>query len=75
MSISWKPCQPISDQYILFGHVHPCNTLTFPTFIAWVFGKLGSGVRRQLPSCVVDDIRRNFPAPDNVYVPFCDTDS
>ena len=49
--------------------------IAYKQFIAWVFGKLGSGVRRQIPSCVVDDIRRNFPAPDNVYVPFCDTDS
>ena len=29
---------------------------------------MGKGVRRVIPSCVVNAIRKEFPAPDGIYV-------
>jgi hypothetical protein len=40
-------------------------------FIAWVYGRLGRRVRRVIPACVVNEIRRRFPNnPDEDYVGF-----
>ena len=39
-------------------------------FISWTYGWLGKDVRKVVPSCVVNKIRRTFPAPDNVYIPY-----
>ena len=39
-------------------------------YVLWKYGKLGSGNRRVVPSCVVLAIRRAYPAPDGVYLGF-----
>ena len=44
--------------------------IAYRQFISWVYGWLGKDVRKVIPSCVVNTIRRTFPAPDDVYVPF-----
>lgn len=41
-------------------------------FTWWVHNRLGRGVRRRIPSCVLNKIRETFPAPDAVYVGFSD---
>ena len=36
-------------------------------FIYWIRNKLGKGIRKVIPSCVVVAIRHKFPEADNVY--------
>ena len=39
-------------------------------YILWVYGYLGRGNRRVIPSCVVLCIRNWYPAPDGIYLGF-----
>lgn len=39
-------------------------------FTYWVHGKLGQGVRKEVPACAVSKIRETFPDPNGVYVGF-----
>ena len=39
-------------------------------FIHWTYGRLGRGIRRVIPSCVVAAVRREFPEADGVYTGF-----
>ena len=39
-------------------------------FIWWIYTKLGKGVRRVIPSCVVLKICQNFPEDSDQYVPY-----
>lgn len=44
--------------------------IAYRQYIWWQYGKLGKGVRRRIPTCVLSKIRQTFPAADGVYVPF-----
>ncbi len=39
-------------------------------FTCWIHGKLGKGVRRVVPACVVKEIRNEFPNAADVYTGF-----
>ena len=39
-------------------------------FIHWTYSRLGRGIRRVIPSCVVAAVRREFPEADGVYTGF-----
>lgn len=39
-------------------------------YALWKYGKLGSGNRKVLPSCVVGIVRRTYPSPDGRYMGF-----
>ena len=40
--------------------------IAYKQYICWISGRLGKDIRRPIPSCAVQEIRRKFPAPDNV---------
>ena len=39
-------------------------------FVVWKYGKLGKGVRKVNPACVVRMVRQAFPSPDDRYMGF-----
>ena len=39
-------------------------------FIHWTYSRLGRGIRRIIPSCVVAAVRCEFPEADGVYTGF-----
>ena len=43
---------------------------SYRQFIWWIYTKLGKGVRRVIPSCVVLKIRQNIPEDNDQYVPY-----
>ncbi|XP_077344560.1 P2X purinoceptor 7-like [Lithobates pipiens] len=42
----------------------------YRAFIAWIYGFLGKGNRRVIPSCAVKVVRQTFPDPNGSYVGF-----
>ena len=44
----------------------------YKQFIWWVYGKLGRGVRKRIPSCVMWAIREIYPSGDGKYVPYAE---
>ena len=44
--------------------------LAYRQYIAWSHGYLGKKRRRPLPNCVIIAIRKRFPDPNNIYVPY-----
>ena len=46
----------------------------YKQFIWWVYGKLGRGVRKRIPSCVMWAIRETYPSGDGEYVPYAERD-
>ncbi|XP_057296270.1 P2X purinoceptor 7-like [Hydractinia symbiolongicarpus] len=45
----------------------------YKQYIWWVYGRLGIGYRKPIPSCVVWVIRNEYPQPDGVYVPYTES--
>ena len=45
----------------------------YRNFTCWAYGKLGDGNRKVIPSCVVMQIRKEFPDPDGEYISFLDS--
>ena len=39
-------------------------------FIRWTYSRLGRGIHRVIPSCVVAAVRHEFPDPDGAYTGF-----
>ena len=44
--------------------------IAYKQYTCWIYGRLGKDIRRPIPSCAVQEIRRKFPAPDNVYTSY-----
>ncbi|PIO27687.1 hypothetical protein AB205_0011630 [Aquarana catesbeiana] len=44
--------------------------MAYRTFIAWIYGILGKGNRKVIPSCAVNAVREVFPDPNVCYVCF-----
>ena len=44
----------------------------YRNFTYFVHTRLGKGVRRRIPACVIRRIREQFPAPDGMYVGYKD---
>ena len=42
----------------------------YKLYVWWVYGYLGKGQRKVIPSCVIWAIRDRFPEPDGLYVSF-----
>ena len=42
----------------------------YRNFICWVYGKLGRGNRKVVPSCFVNSIHKEFPDPNGNYTGF-----
>ncbi|XP_057294324.1 uncharacterized protein LOC130622854 [Hydractinia symbiolongicarpus] len=45
----------------------------YKQYIWWVYGRLGIGYRKPIPSCVVWVIRNKYLQPDGVYVPYTES--
>ncbi|XP_031758836.1 uncharacterized protein LOC116411082 isoform X2 [Xenopus tropicalis] len=43
---------------------------SYRCFTAWVYGYLGSGIRKPIPACAVKAIRSAFPDPKGKYIGF-----
>lgn len=44
--------------------------MAYRTFIAWIYGILGKGNRKVIPSCALNAVREVFPNPNARYVGF-----
>ena len=53
--------------FILFIHYRSYRLAAYRQFIYWTRNKLGKGIQKVIPSCVVVAIRHEFPEADNVY--------
>ena len=47
-----------------------CRLVAYRQFIHWTYSRLGRGMRRVIPSCVVAAVRHEFPEADGVYTGF-----
>ena len=47
--------------------------IAYRQFISWIFGWIGEDARKVIPSCGVNKIRMEFPAPDNIYIGYKDS--
>ena len=56
--------------FILFIHYRLYKLAAHRQFIYWTHNKLGKGIWKVIPSCVVLAIRHEFPEADNVYTGF-----
>ena len=54
----------------LFFFIRTYRYAAYRQFTWWVHNKLGKAVRRVIPSCAVNLIRKTFPSPDGVYTGF-----
>ena len=39
-------------------------------FVHWTYSRLGRGIRKVIPSCVVAAVRHEFPEADGIYTGF-----
>ena len=47
--------------------------IAYRQFISWIFGWIGKDARKVIPSCVVNKIRLEFPAVDNICIGYKDS--
>ena len=46
--------------------------IAYKQYISWSYGYLGKRKRKPLPICVIQAIRRKYPDPNNMYIPYHD---
>lgn len=46
--------------------------IAYKQYISWSYGYLGKRKRKPLPNCVITEIRRKYPDPNDTYVPYND---
>ena len=78
MFASWLP--QIMLLFVLAIEIRPCDALLLPLrnyrytsykqFTWWIHSRLGKGVWKVIPSCVVWSIRKNYPSENGVYTDF-----
>lgn len=47
--------------------------IAYKQYIYWIHGRLGRNIRIPIPSCAVNKIRKTFPAPNNIYIPYTES--
>ena len=66
--------------FVLAVEIRPCYALllsfrnyryaSYKQFTWWIHSRLGKGMRKVIPSCVVRSIRKNYPSENGVYTDF-----
>ena len=50
--------------------VRPYRLAAYRQFVHWTYSRLGRGIRKVIPSCVVAAVRHEFPEADGIYTGF-----
>ena len=73
---------PLPNRYVIAVRLPLCANVLYACtcrsyrlaayrqFIYWTHSRLGKGIRKVIPSCIVLAIRQEFPEADNVYTGF-----
>ena len=52
--------------------IHECIIIVraYRQLVHWVYSRLGRGIRKVIPSCVIAAVRHEFPEADGIYTGF-----
>ena len=63
-----NPCSYIIHKFIMVDRAY--RLAAYRQFIHWTYSRLGRGIHRVIPSCVVAAVRHVFLEADSVYTGF-----